>query len=63
MSLYHVEFAIEVHARSHKEACRKAWATLTGPDAMLPVGTVLKFDGIGWRVDVDLQELAEREKK
>lgn len=57
---YHVEFAIEVTAATPEAACRRAWELLSGPGAMLPVGTVLDLES-GDREDIDLQELNDNE--
>ena len=63
--LYRVEFAIDVTAGTPNEACQIAWAHLTQPDALLPIGdvtTLTEGEKSGWDGDcerVDLQELAE----
>jgi hypothetical protein len=56
-SLYRVEFAIDVSAPNPETACQRAWQLLSGPGAMLPVGTAINEHGD--QDTLDLQQLAE----
>lgn len=57
MPRYVVEFSIDIEdAQTPRIACEEAWETLTAPDSLLPIGTVIDEEGERTNIDLSLDE-------